>query len=136
MKHIKIFEEYSDEELRGLQDDLHDIGHKTKFILGEDFGLGDKLNEPEGNGYFPRISEELLNYLIKKGEIIKGDFPNEFKFKDGKKWGLKKINWVEIARHYLDDDKKSLWLIRLYSGYDDFDKVVNIILSKLSEIRI
>ena len=45
MKHIKIFEDYSDEEIEGLLGDLETIGHKYRLIPGEDFGFGKSLQQ-------------------------------------------------------------------------------------------
>jgi hypothetical protein len=40
MRHIKIYEEYSDEDLKDLMGDLETIGHKHKLEFGKDYGLG------------------------------------------------------------------------------------------------
>jgi len=40
MRHIKIYEEYSDDELKDLMGDLESIGHKHRWQFGKDFGLG------------------------------------------------------------------------------------------------
>jgi hypothetical protein len=45
MKHIKLFEDYSDEEIEGLLGDLETIGHKYRLIPGEDFGFGKSLQQ-------------------------------------------------------------------------------------------
>ena len=49
MRHIKIYEEYSDEELSDLIGDLEKVGHKHKLVQGEDFGFGPDL-KGENNG--------------------------------------------------------------------------------------
>lgn len=43
MRHIKIYEEYSDEDLSDLIGDLSTVGHKHKLVQGEDFGFGPDL---------------------------------------------------------------------------------------------
>ena len=47
MRHIKIYEEYSDDDLKGLIGDLESIGHKHKLEFGKDYGLG--LNMQNGS---------------------------------------------------------------------------------------
>ena len=86
MKHIKLFEDYSEEEIRDLQDTLNDIGHKTNFVFGEDFGIGSKFKTSiEGNDW-PYISQEFFDLLFKRGEIIKDD--SIFKFKNDEDFGI------------------------------------------------
>lgn len=43
MRHIKIYEEYSDEDLKDLMGDLETVGHKHRLVQGEDFGFGPDL---------------------------------------------------------------------------------------------
>lgn len=43
MRHIKIYEEYSDDDLSDLIGDLSTVGHKHKLVQGEDFGFGPDL---------------------------------------------------------------------------------------------
>lgn len=49
MRHIKIFEEYSDEEINDLIGDLEGIGHKHRLVKGTDYGFGPNLDK-ENNG--------------------------------------------------------------------------------------
>ena len=49
MRHIKLYEEYSDDELNDLIGDLSGVGHKHKLVQGEDFGFGPDL-KGENNG--------------------------------------------------------------------------------------
>ena len=91
MKHIKLFEDYSDEELRDLQDTLHDIGHKTKWTFGEDFGFG---HGPNGDGFkteitgkeYPAMSSDLFDALFYKGDIV--PYGQAFAFKTPKDFGI------------------------------------------------
>ena len=90
MKHIKIFEDYSDEEIDSLRDDLYGIGADERFELGKDFGLGPGLDQTINGGNFPAISIKLFEYLLKKGKIKStggGTFTftddNEFNIPDG-----------------------------------------------------
>ena len=43
MRHIKIYEEYSDDDLKDLIGDLETVGHKHRLVQGEDFGFGPDL---------------------------------------------------------------------------------------------
>jgi hypothetical protein len=91
VKHIKLFEEYTDEEIMDLQDDLHDIGHKSRFVQGEDFGFGRDLKQENTGSYFLYITEEVLNLLIQRGDLERHKINKlELKFKDPEKWGLEK----------------------------------------------
>ena len=36
MRHIKIYEDYSDDDLKDLMGDLESIGHKPKLEFGKD----------------------------------------------------------------------------------------------------
>lgn len=66
MKHIKIFEDYSKEEIDRLLGDLETIGHKYRLVPGEDFGFGfDRQN----NGYMKRKNTGREQLLIKK-EVV------------------------------------------------------------------
>ena len=40
MRHIKIYEEYSDDDLKGLIGDLESIGHKHKLERSEERRVG------------------------------------------------------------------------------------------------
>jgi hypothetical protein len=104
MKHIKLFEDYSDEELRDLQDTLHDIGHKSKWTFGEDFGFG---HGPNGVGFkteitgkeYPAMSSDLFDVLFYKGDIV--PYGQAFAFKSPKDFGIPD-NW----RFGIDGDSK------------------------------
>jgi hypothetical protein len=73
MKHILLFEDYSDEELRDLQDDLEKIGHKSRLTLGEDFGFGGDSPFKEVSSTFFRkliLTEETGKILIEKDILV------------------------------------------------------------------
>jgi len=72
MRHIKIYEEYTDEEIRNLQDTLHDIGQSPRWTYGEDFGFGlsPKFQTQITGDDFPSISGEFFKHLFSKGEIV------------------------------------------------------------------
>ena len=94
MRHIQLFEDYSDEELRDLQDDLHGIGHKSKFVQGEDFGFGNDLHSDNNGNIFLFVTEETLKFLIDRGEFkdLNPTDEEEFRFSDPQKWGIVKTN--------------------------------------------
>lgn len=68
MRHIKLFEDYSEEELRDLIGDLKSVGLVDRPVLGEDFGFtSELLKEPPNpreatNLYF---TPETVEYMIK-----------------------------------------------------------------------
>jgi len=43
MRHIKLYEDYTDDELSDLIGDLNTIGHKHRLVQGKDFGFGPDL---------------------------------------------------------------------------------------------
>ena len=69
MRHIKIYEDYTDDELRDLQDVLHDVGHDSRWTFGEDFGFGlaPKYQTEITGEEYPSISREFFNHLFYKG---------------------------------------------------------------------
>ena len=71
MKHIKLYEEYSDDELNDLLGDLKSVGHVPfKPKLGEDYGFTSKLlpEPPDQKGAFGvYFSMRTLEYMIRKG---------------------------------------------------------------------
>ena len=88
MRHIKIYEDYTDEELRDLQDTLDDVGHTPRWTFGEDFGFGlaPKFKTEITGEEFPVISEKFFNYLLSKGYIVpKGA---AFGFKNPEDFGI------------------------------------------------
>jgi hypothetical protein len=128
MKHIRLFEDYSDEELRDLQDDLHDIGHKTKFVRGEDFGFDPDFKGENQGGIPLRFSKEMFDDLQKMGELKisyeSGDSIGA-RFTNPEKFGVPLAdNWVYSAT------KSGRFFI------DTYERVVTEeIAKKFSEIR-
>jgi hypothetical protein len=141
MKHIKLFEDYSEEELRDLQDTLHDIGHKTKFVQGEDFGFGEDFKQDSLYNY-PSMTKEMVDSLYANGEIkIVPDRPGNFYFKNPENFGIKpwkkdptypKIRPFDTKKgiyfidHNTDSNKPNAEQISIYNG----------IMKKLGQIRI
>jgi hypothetical protein len=67
MKHIKIFEEYSDDELKDLMGDLESIGHDYRLIPGQDFGFGKLLDKKNTGEEILFLSPKTVSQLSKKG---------------------------------------------------------------------
>ena len=140
MKHILLFEDYSDEELRDLQDDLHGIGHKTKFTQGEDFGLGlnFKANDYDWIYYYPAISEEMFNLLLKRGEIIENS--GYYYFKTPEKFGMiidQNHKNPIISADGTSSSGEKVFVIEYGGRHGDNDsKIYSEMMKKLSEIRI
>ena len=112
MKHIKVFEDYSDEELNDLIGDLQGIGHKGKLTLGEDFGFGTDLNQENDGGWYFSITDKTIEILTKKG--ILRPFPNALRegileFANAKEWTEGEKHHIE--KHTLNDG--TIWRIHL-----------------------
>lgn len=74
-RHIKIFEDYSDEDLEDLMGDLEGIGHKHRMIKGEDYGFGEdpkKENTGTETLFLSKFGAEKLKESLKK------DFGREY----------------------------------------------------------
>lgn len=67
MKHLFLFEDYSDEEIEDLLGDLETIGHKYRLVPGEDFGFG--VSRQPGSSYMGEKNDGLQMLLIKK-EVV------------------------------------------------------------------
>jgi hypothetical protein len=69
MKHIRIYEEYSDNDLKDLMGDLDTIGHKHQLVKGKDFGFGIDLkgkNDALNQLYF---TTEAVSFLSEAGIV-------------------------------------------------------------------
>jgi hypothetical protein len=135
MKHIRLFEDYSDEELRDLQDDLHGIGHKTKFVQGEDFGFGRDFKSPNNGVTWLRISKEMFDHLLKRGEL-KNYLGDSWRFVDPEKFGIPiSDNWPEIQPIYWLDffpgPNQYYIEIKTKEAKENYEKISQ----KLGEIR-
>ena len=97
MRHIKIYEEYSDEELKDLIGDLDSVGQiPFKPQLGKDYGWTSKLlgespdpKHTERKVYGIYFTPETVNYMIEKGMAFYSGFGDEEKdvgFKPQKEW--------------------------------------------------
>ena len=146
MKHIQLFEDYTDDELRDLQDDLHGIGHKSRFIQGEDFGFGKGFKEENTGETFPSISGEMFKKLFDKGEIIKTNSPIETKRKTYDSFGFKNDRDFGIEDGYesrIYGFKDGTYLIQVepldddeHLEEEDFLLIFDKIIKALDQIRI
>lgn len=71
MKHIKLFEDYSDEELNDLIGDLEKIGHKHQLVRGKDFGFGQDLKGENNGVKYLYFTPEGMSFLIENGVVDK-----------------------------------------------------------------
>lgn len=77
MRHIKLYEEYSDEELQDLLGDLKSVGHVPfKPKLGEDYGFTSRLlpespSPKDAVGVY--FTPKTVEYMVKKGMAEKQD---------------------------------------------------------------
>lgn len=102
MKHIKLFEDYSDEELKNLMGDLEGIGHKYKLIRGEDFGLETTLKGGNMTQDYLYITPETFKILKDKGIIIKElNSDDLFVFSDKESWGYRGVNSTIVKKYNL-----------------------------------
>jgi hypothetical protein len=135
MKHIQLFEDYSEEELRDLQDDLHDIGHKSRFVQGEDFGLGYNFKKTDWLYDYPTISKEMFDLLLKRGEIIINSVGDSY-FKNPEKFGIVVDNIYKNPKLQDLYNGKGTRSIEYQGRVGDDDSVVyDRIMKKLGEIR-
>jgi len=69
MKHVKIYEEYSDDEIKDLLGDLETVGHKYRIIKGEDYGFNEDMkgeNTGENTLYLSKFGAEILKKNLEK----------------------------------------------------------------------
>jgi len=71
MKHIKIYEEYSDDDLSDLIGDLSTVGHKHKLVQGEDFGFGPDLKGKNDGKTLLFLTSWAIEQLRKTPLILK-----------------------------------------------------------------
>jgi len=90
MRHIKIYEDYSDDELKDLMGDLETIGHKHKLEFGKDYGLGSKMEKRDVTGKSTLwFTPEAVGFLKETGYIK--DSPTTFFFYKLKEDSLPKM---------------------------------------------
>jgi hypothetical protein len=98
MRHIKLYEDYSDEDLTDLISDLDEIGHMGPMIEGRDFGFDQDLKGVNDGKSILFISKTGLE-KIRKSKLT---YPKD---KDELMWPT----WDEYQMAYLP-------VPRIYSG--------------------
>lgn len=82
MKHIRIYEEYSDEDLKNLIGDLESIGHKHKLEFGKDYGLGLNMEKRDVSGKSTLwFTPEAVEFLKEVGYLKDPVFNRIFDYK-------------------------------------------------------
>ena len=113
MKYIKIFEDYSEEELNDLIGDLEGIGHKGRLTRGEDFGFGTSLKEENDGAWFFSFPEKTIEILTKKG--ILRPFPNAVR--EGILEFANSKEWTEGKKHHIEkkilNDGNVIWRMNM-----------------------
>jgi hypothetical protein len=74
MKHIKLYEDYSDDELSDLIGDLRGVGHKHKLVQGEDFGFGPDLKGKNDGKTLLFLTSWAIEQLRKTPLIFKYEY--------------------------------------------------------------
>ena len=74
MRHIKIYEEYSDDDLSDLIGDLSTVGHKHKLVQGEDFGFGPDLKGKNDGKTLLFLTSWAIDQLRKTPLIFKYEY--------------------------------------------------------------
>ena len=74
MRHIKIYEEYSDDDLSDLIGDLSTVGHKHKLVQGEDFGFGPDLKGKNDGKTLLFLTSWAIEQLRKTPLIFKYEY--------------------------------------------------------------
>ena len=93
MRHIKIYEEYSDDELKDLIGDLSGVGHKHRLVQGEDFGFGPDLKGKNDGKTLLFLTSWAIDQLSKTNLVYKSDrtelmWPKWPEYKDAYNGGI------------------------------------------------
>ena len=130
MRHIKIYEEYSDEELRDLIGDLESVGHQHQLIPGQDFGFGKDMksqNTGEEILYLSDLAKEKIQEALKRdiGYLFFTNWAISGKPFDG--WrGIKgisspgKYGIYQSISGSIVNTKDAIWYSGSSSGYPPF----------------
>lgn len=118
MRHIKIYEEYSDEELQDLMGDLKSVGLSYAPELGVDYGYTNKfLKEAPKDPERPLnvlFTPEVVDYMVKKGIAEYSGWSSHDKERYAK--FLPKEEWAVYGVPYLGNDPVELSLIRQHQA--------------------
>lgn len=118
MKHIRIYEEYSDEELQDLMGDLKSIGLSYAPELGVDYGYTNKFlkEAPKdlGSPLNVLFTLEAVEYMVKKGIAEYSGWSSHYKERYAR--FLPKGEWVVYGAPYLGNKPVELSLFRQYQS--------------------
>lgn len=138
MKNIKMYEDYSDEELDSLRDDLYKIGADERFEFGKDFGLNIPLKKSNDGTGFPCINKRMFSILLAKNIIKPCPGENFFTFTNDKEFNIPENFHSKI----LENKGSSFIVIQILSNYnkhvdrDEYIPIFDGVIKKLGEIRI
>ena len=128
MKHIKIYEEYSDDELNDLIGDLESVGHKHRIEFGKDYGFGLSMRtdeRPTGKSTL-FFTAEAVEFLKEKGffkteknfgsdYLIKSEFSPTIKGQ----WGTNTNTiYTELKKHSKSDPASPYYLAMYHRDMD------------------
>lgn len=93
MRHIKIYEEYSDDEIKDLIGNLSGVGHKHRLVQGEDFGFGPDLKGKNDGKTLLFLTSWAVDQLSKTNLVYKSDrtelmWPKWPEYKDAYNGGI------------------------------------------------
>jgi hypothetical protein len=118
VRHIKIYEEYSDEEIKDLMGDLKSIGLSYAPELGVDYGYTNKFlkEAPKDLGRPLNVlfTPEVVDYMVKKGIAEYSGWSSHDKERYAK--FLPKGEWMVYGVPYLGNDPVELGLIRQHQA--------------------
>ena len=119
MRHIKLYEEYSDDDLKDLIGDLETIGLAYKPKLGVDYGYTSKLFAQKPKDLERPINvfltKEAVNYMVKKGIAEYSGWNPEHKESTVRL--LPKDQWVVYGAPYMGSKPIGLRLNRHQETY-------------------
>jgi hypothetical protein len=117
MKNIKIYEEYSDDDLKDLMGDLRSVGIYYAPELGVDYGYtnGFLKEAPKDLGRPLNVlfTPEVVDYMTKKGIA---EYAGSSHDKERYAKFLPKGEWVVYGAPYLGSKPVELGLIRQYQA--------------------
>lgn len=154
MKHLKLFEDYTDNELKDLIGELSTIGHKHQLVKGEDYGFGKDM-DLENNGKNPMVFTDYAISELVKGGIINDNpkpytsgqrfyIPDPLSFEtdriffhrgyakevlDGKRYAYL-IDWTTGREFPIEANEKGRFI-----GADRVKKIYEILEKKVKELR-
>lgn len=118
MKHIQIYEEYSDEELRDLIGGLKSVGLYYSPELGVDYGYTNKFlkEAPKdlGRPLNVLLAPEVVDYMVKKGIAEYSGWSSHDKERYAR--FLPKGEWVIYGAPHLGSKPVELSLIRQHQA--------------------